>query len=236
MPSAKNTHSRYQVINTCFLSKYKKYWSKEELVEKLRENDLCISDRTLMSDIKDLRDNDTLRYYAPIEYCALNRGYYYTDPEYSINRICLNDEELDTLLMAIDMFKPYKNINALENFQSIVAKVICHVNRQRLSDKPTVPEMESVCYIPRAINNLINYFMEAIRKKEVVKVRLNDTHLYKQDRELFLHPYTLSTDNEHWYIIGLRDADQILTFLQLDWIVDVASSDKHYIPFVKPGS
>jgi predicted DNA-binding transcriptional regulator YafY len=232
MPASKYMLSRYQVINACFLTKYKKYWSIADLLNKLEENDISISIRTLKEDIAVMRLDDTLRYHAPIEYCAINKGYYYTDPEYSINRIALNDEELEILLTAINMIKAYKNINALGNFQSIVEKVVGHVNRRMVSAKAAVPEIESVCYIPKAINDRINSLMEAIRKKEVIKICLNDTHLYKQERELFLHPYTLSTDQEHWYIIGLRDSDHIHIFLQLDWITDVASTEKRYIPFV----
>jgi predicted DNA-binding transcriptional regulator YafY len=138
MPASKHMLSRYQVINACFLTKYKKYWSIAELLNKLEENDISISIRTLKEDIAAMRLDDTLGYHAPIEYCAMNKGYYYTDPEYSINRITLNDEEIEILLRAINMIKAYKNINALSNFQSVVEKVVGHVNRRMISAKAAV--------------------------------------------------------------------------------------------------
>jgi predicted DNA-binding transcriptional regulator YafY len=235
MPASKNTLSRYQVINTCFLTKTKKYWSQEELLRKLEENDLIICSRTLRADMEAMRFDDKLGYHAPIEYCSLHKGYYYTNPEYSINQISLNNEEVYTLLAAIDMIKPYSNISVFRDFQSIVTKVVHQTNGKMLPGKPFVPEIENVCHLPQATNDLINYFLEAIRKKEVIKILLDDTGLCQEDRELLFHPYTLSTDHEHWYIIGLRDSDHIHTFLQLDWITNVVSTDRPYIPYIYEG-
>jgi predicted DNA-binding transcriptional regulator YafY len=232
VPAAKNTLSRYQVINACFLSKSKKYWSQKELLQRLKESDLPIASRTLRDDINTMRFDDHLQYHAPIKYSAINKGYYYTDPEYSINRIRLNSDEVDTLLTSVNIVKAYESISILQNFQSIVTKIVSHVNRQMLPDKHFVPEIESYCYIPQAISKLVNYFIEAIRKKEVLNIFLKeDTDLYKKDRQLFLHPYTLSIDQQHWYITGLRDSDNMHIFLQLDWIGYAVRTDKHYIPF-----
>jgi predicted DNA-binding transcriptional regulator YafY len=226
-------HSRYQVINTCLKSKTKPFWSLREILSQLEENDLFISPRTLKGDIEVMRSDNTLRYYAPIEYCPLNRGYHYTDREYSINSINLDDEEIDALLNALNMInKPYGNIYALDKFQSVAAKILCQTDRQRLNRPGSIPEIESVCHIPKAINDRINFLYDAIRKKEAVGIVLNSTPLYDHERNLVLHPYTLSTDHEHWYIIGLRECDQLHIFLQLDWITEVAHTDIPYVPFV----
>jgi predicted DNA-binding transcriptional regulator YafY len=233
MPASKNTLSRYQIINACFLSKNKKYWSFTDLLQELEEHDLFISKRTLEMDIEAMRYDSRLRYYAPIEYCALNRGYHYTDSTYSINGIGLSNEEIQSLLLAGDLMQPYGNISMLRNFQAVICKVVSHVNNKMLpAVPPLVPEIKCIHSIADPIKELIDRFLIAIRQKVVVKIIVNENNVNDNDR-FFFHPYSLYTDPEHWYIVGLREADNMLIYLQLEWIKVILFSTKSFKPFEK---
>jgi hypothetical protein len=59
---------------------------------------------------------------------------------------------------------------------------------------------------------------------------MNETSL-DNEKKFFFHPYSVATDQEHWYVTGLRDSSNVHTFLQLECIDQVLYSDKKFIPF-----
>jgi predicted DNA-binding transcriptional regulator YafY len=75
---------RYKVINRCLKSKTKRYWSMEDFLKKLLENDLVVNLRTLRRDIYEMRYDQLLGFNAPIAFSRKNGGYYYTDESFSI--------------------------------------------------------------------------------------------------------------------------------------------------------
>ncbi|MDP1621278.1 MAG: hypothetical protein Q8M08_02960 [Bacteroidales bacterium] len=88
MPANKYALIRYRVINRCL--KDFQFASMDKLIQ-VCEDALSmspISERTIYQDLKDMREDDQLGYNAPIK---LNRdkGYYYDDPDYSIDNIPL---------------------------------------------------------------------------------------------------------------------------------------------------
>lgn len=87
MPTAKSMLCRYQIINMCLSSKVKRYWSQHALIAKLADNDICVSRRTLMHDIDAMRYDQRLGYNAPIVFCKANKGFYYNQEDYSINKL-----------------------------------------------------------------------------------------------------------------------------------------------------
>lgn len=178
-----------------------------------------------------MRFDTRLGYHAPIKYCAINKGYTYTDDTYSINRICISNDDLDKLLTAAGFIQPYGNLRVLQNFQSIVLKIIKHVNQKMLPLKsPAVPEISCIHSISKQTADLIDHFVIAIRQKIVVRIKEHrppgDSH-----PALFIHPYSLTFDQEHWYIIGLQEEGDILIFRKLDQIELVWDSDKLFKPF-----
>lgn len=116
MPVTKQTLSRYQIINTCLRSRGKKYWSINELLEKLRDYDIEISERTLKEDFGNMRTNERLGYIAPIVWCSINRGYYYEDPTYSINPMTLTHEEIEALHTAAELLRPFEQLSLFQEF------------------------------------------------------------------------------------------------------------------------
>ena len=68
-----------------------------------------VSRSTMMRDIEFLQT----RYNAPIEYDFVNRGYYYTDPTFTIQSIMLSEGELMTVATILPLMEQYKNNNLL---------------------------------------------------------------------------------------------------------------------------
>jgi hypothetical protein len=87
MPTTKSLIARIRIIDSCFTSKVKRYWSIEELMEKMSSKDIDVARRTIEEDLNMMRYDDRLRFHAPIAYCKRNKGHYYKDEKYSIQQV-----------------------------------------------------------------------------------------------------------------------------------------------------
>jgi len=132
MPTNKEALIRYRVINRCI--KDFTYATKERLIRSCEEalDKSSVSDRTLYKDIQDMKDDDRLGYRAPIKRHP-DKGYYYEDPEYSIDNIPLNEEEVKALSFAATMLDQFRNVSIFSTFTGAVQKVVEAVNIRRIS-------------------------------------------------------------------------------------------------------
>jgi predicted DNA-binding transcriptional regulator YafY len=122
MPKNLQAHARYMVIDRCLSDRLKKYWSLEELLNKLDEKDLIIKKRTLERDLEALRHDSRLAFYAPLVYCRTNRGYHYVVEGYSINSFNFSDADLKVLHFGIAFVKEYGGV--VTEFGELVERVV----------------------------------------------------------------------------------------------------------------
>lgn len=105
MPANKNALLRYRVIDQCLRNRYRR-WTIEDLVdacsdalydmEGIRKG---LSMRTVQADIQMMR-SDKFGYNAPIE--VYDQKYYrYADPNYSIDKALLEEEDIRLIEKAI---------------------------------------------------------------------------------------------------------------------------------------
>jgi len=222
MPLNKEALIRYRVINRCLVES--RYVSKARLIRACEEAlDIApIGERTIDQDIHDMREDTRLGFHAPIRHSREKNGYYYEDPDYSIDKIPLNEEELEALSFASTMLEQYKHIDLFTTFTGAVQKIVDAVNIHRmLKTEPSspfiqfesVPEMKGSEYLMEII--------EAIRDKKVLDIK----HKRFDSEKAYLHivhPYLLKEYRNRWYLIGLNDdIEQIRTY-GLDRIQEIS--------------
>ena len=78
--------------------------------------------RTIAADIRAMRQDDLLGYHAPIENIR-NVGYRYSDPNYSIDKIPLKDEEVTALSFAARLLKQYSGVELFSTASGAVDKL-----------------------------------------------------------------------------------------------------------------
>jgi predicted DNA-binding transcriptional regulator YafY len=78
-----------------------------------------ISTKTAQRDIDFLRD----RMGAPIEYDALHRGYYYTEPTFMLPAVQMNEGELAALLMGSKMLEAFQGTPMAEKLSAVFDKL-----------------------------------------------------------------------------------------------------------------
>jgi len=212
-----------------------RYVSKERLIRACEEAlDIApLGERTIDQDLHDMREDGRLGFFAPIKYSREKNAYYYEDPDYSIDKIPINEEELEALSFASTMLEQYKNIDIFTTFTGAVQKIVDAVNIRRLlkaeSSYPfiefeSVPEMKGSEYLKNII--------DAIQGKHVLDVkhkRFNSEEAYMHK----VHPYLLKEYRNRWYLIGLNDDLQQIRTYGLDRVLEI--SPNKAIEFIDSG-
>ena len=174
-----------------------KYPNTNELakavIRQLRLDGLSIS--TISRDIEFMK----WQLDAPIEYDALNRGYFYTKKYFRLPAGFAGEENMLALGMAKNILSLYRgtplyeaSVNLLE---SIVAPLASDGNRDWLDNRIVVPTVASAKVEPDIWNNVV----ASLKENRIITFEYQAAYddEYKLRR---VRPYQLLFDNGLWYL------------------------------------
>ncbi len=220
---------RYRIIDECLRNR--KLVTIDELVDACMDKDIIVSARTIREDIRNMKYDLGLGYDAPIENVRPKK-YRYTNPDYSINKLPLSDEELDSLAFAARLLEQFDNMMPFDQIPGTIQKIFNHLKiRHSLSEE----EFSEMIDFEKAPATKGLEFMEpllgAIRKKQVVKIRYQ--HFGSNDiQHRIVHPYLLKEYHNRWYLYGLVDDINEIRLYALDRMKNI---EIHYgTPYKKP--
>ncbi|MCB0483495.1 MAG: hypothetical protein KDC37_02930, partial [Flavobacteriales bacterium] len=129
MPANKYALLRYRIIDKCLRNSQRPYPSKEllrsacdeVLYQSFGER---VSPSTIEKDLYAMRFEEHLGYEAPIAFHKLRKGYYYTDPNYSLEKIPLSHEEIDAVKFAAITLGQYKELELFKQFGDAIEKIL----------------------------------------------------------------------------------------------------------------
>lgn len=202
MPTNKEALVRYRVINRCL--KDFKFVSQNKLIHACEDvlSISPISSRTIYQDIRDMKHDERLGYFAPIKLDREKMAYYYEDPDYSIDNIPLNDEEVQALSFAATMLDQFRNVGIFSTFTGAVQKVVDTMNIKRLS---AVEDLLPFIEFEQSPVSLGQQFIEpvimAIKDKKVIKFKYQKFDVDSSYTHR-VHPYLLKQYHNRWYLIG----------------------------------
>ena len=198
MPSNKNAGARYLIIDDCITNPLKKYPTLEYLLEKINDQGHDITKHSVSKDIEYMKKE----FNAPIAYSNLNRGYEYTEKEFSLKKFPLIYEEITALDFSTALLSKLKGSSLYGHFESAIEKII-HVNRLKRITK----DIEKLILQPEeAIQNKGNNWIAMLLKAIVEKDCLNITY-QSHERAQKIHaisPYLLREYEKLWYLIGWK--------------------------------
>jgi predicted DNA-binding transcriptional regulator YafY len=159
-----------------------------------------ISITTISRDIEFMRD--TLN--APIEYSALHRGYYYSEPNFRIPMGFSGADELLALGMAKNILTLYKDTPIYDAAHHLLESIIAPLATESDSDwyesRIVVPQVPSAP-IPHEVWNLVT---TALRENRVLTFEYQGT--YDEDfKKRRVRPYQLLFDTGLWYLYGFAE-------------------------------
>jgi len=223
---------RYRVIDRCIRSIRHPFPSKEFLRQACEEelygsyDGSHISISTIEKDLATLKNESTFG-YAPIAYSKLKNGYFYTDPDYSLD-LPLSETDIELIHLATKTLNHFKDSQIFKDLENSIEKI-----RGRLSLVGKVnKEEEQVIQFEAPIftsgSEYLPELLDAIKQNS--KLRLEyQPFADDQIRSYQYHPYLLKEHKNRWYLIGFDEDTATFRTLGLDRIKAISVSQEEFI-------
>ena len=204
-----------------------KYPNTPYLIKCLRDPWGKISTSTVHRDIEFMRD----RLFAPIEYNALHRGFYYSESNYRIPIMGFSgSEELLALGMAKNILTMYKDTpiyDAAQNLlDSIIAPLIAEGNSNWYENRIVVPAVPSAAVPP----DIWEPITTALKENRVLTFEYMGAYdaQYVPRR---VRPYQLLFDTGIWYLYGYAEERKDIRLFSLCRVKNIAlAKDRFSLP------
>jgi predicted DNA-binding transcriptional regulator YafY len=164
---------------------------------------------------------------APIEYDALRRGYYYSQPNYRIPAGFTTAEDLLALGMAKSILSLYRNTPLYNAAQELLNSITAPLARDGKSDwfenRIVVPQVASAPIPP----DVWNVIIAGLRENLVLDFEYRGTwdEDYKKRR---VRPYQLLFDTGMWYLYGYAEERKGIRLFSLSRIKNITLTTDHF--------
>lgn len=220
MASNKNALIRYKTIDYCLRNSFQK-WTLDDLIEACSDalyeyegKDVNVSKRTIQLDIQLMR-SDKLGYNAPIEVYE-KRFYKYAEPDYSITKIPVTENDVKVMNEAIQLLRQFKDFSLFKEMNGVL---------QRLEDSVYSSQQNKKSIIHLDKNEqlkgleFIDPIYQAIQQKKVIIINYQSFKAH-QPSDMVVHPQLLKEFNNRWFVLCLNK--KIFYTLALDRIISIS--------------
>jgi len=202
MPVNRNALIRYRTIDNCLRNRHRK-WTLEALIDACSDAlyefqgiDKGVSRRTVQADIEMMRSNK-LGYEAPI--VVLDKKYYtYSDKDYSITNIPLNQQDMQVLTEVSDLLRQFKGFNHFADLNEMVSKLEDKIYTQKTQSTPVI-DFEKNDHLKGL------EWIEVVRKAIVAQRTMFVTYksFKARDASTFcFSAYMLKEYRNRWFVLG----------------------------------
>ena len=212
----KEAYIRYIIIDTCITNKQKPYPSMEHLIEECeRKLGKQFSISAIQKDIKTMKEDELLGFIAPIKFSKSNNGYFYSDPEYSIRKISLQESDIEALKAATDMLTMFTGSRVSENFSNAVDKIFTSVHEHF----PDGNSRRKMIQTDNSANHKgfehFEFFLHAAKEKIPVCF-VHYSYKHRIFKSVIVHPLILKEFQNNWYLVGHSENHKELRTFGLD--------------------
>ncbi|MBD3636304.1 MAG: WYL domain-containing protein [Crocinitomicaceae bacterium] len=215
MSKIKNAQLRYRVIDRALRNPYKPFPTKEELRQACEEaifgsvegTDIC--DSTIEKDMFAMR----MEFDAPIKYSKKEKGYFYEDEHFSIDKIPLSEEDIEAIKFAANTLMQFRDVSIFDQFGFAIDKIF---DRVHISNNPTDEEVNNFVQFesqPKSQgNDMLPELLKAIKEKKVVHFGYTNYNSGKFKERTVL-PLLLKEYRNRWYLISYdTNKKKIITY------------------------
>ena len=214
MPAIKNALLRYRIIDRSIRNEYNPYPTKEQLRQACEEEiygtseGLHICHSTIEKDIFAMR----MEHDAPITYSKREKGYYYTNDEFTMDDVPLTEKDISAIKAASTILHQFKSTSLFSQYQFAIDKILDRAvtSQQKFSNTENNIQFETLPTISG--NEYLESVLEAIKKRNVLQF---EYYNYIKDVKTIrrVHPYLLKEYRNRWYLIGKSELkNKVITF------------------------
>lgn len=231
MAKNKGATVRYRALDRCLRSKHKKYGIQdliaacsEALTEAFSEP-MTVSRRQVYDDLNYMESN--AGFGAIIDHKRDSQGVYYcyADPDFSIEKMPLSDDEINQLKETVIMLNRFKGMPHFEWMEEILSKLedTFHLkgSQQSVIGFEQNIYLKGLKYITPLFESIINY--------QVLNIRYKSFRAPKPEN-IEIHPYYLKQYNNRWFLFGLTPERNQIINLALDRIEAISVL---FIPYIE---
>lgn len=201
MPHIKNALIRYRIIDKCLRNKYKPFPTKKDLREACEENLFGsidgehICDSTIEKDMFAMK----MEHDAPIKYSKREKGYYYENPDFTINEIPLTGDDIEAIAFAAKTLSQFRNVKMFAQFGSAIDKIVDSVSVSSDEEAQQYIQFETVSSVGGS--EFLSPLLEAIKRSVLVKFdyeKFSGGDLESRN----VIPLLLKQYRNRWYLIS----------------------------------
>lgn len=228
MGVSKSAYSRYRIIDKMLKNTFKPYPTLEDIQEACeRQLDFSPSLDTLEKDIRNMKQSDVFE--APIVYCRKNKGYYYTNPNYSISSIPLTDVDILTIKEALDLIKNLGGGNRVnERFGDAIQKILA-AYKEEFPDGDIQRKIIQTDYVEGAKGyENFNILFESCKNQNPISF-VHYSYSKRNFNAVIVHPIRLKEFDNKWYLIGFSEHHNSIRTFGLDRIYEPLQLKRKYL-------
>ncbi|MGH2645623.1 MAG: helix-turn-helix transcriptional regulator, partial [Chitinophagaceae bacterium] len=229
MPLNKDALTRYRLIDERLRNNRLPKPSLDQLLAYVSgKMEKVVSRRTILLDIKNMKDSSDLNYNAPITFDHFQKGYYYSEPDYSINNMPVTEYELQGLEIAIGILQQFNNLPVIQQFEEAILKIADSVSINKKSQEEqgfihldAPPRYKGLEWIPE--------IAEAIHTREILRISYQSFER-KEPKDYRIEPYHLREYNNRFYVFAksTKETKPGLKTFGLDRIIDIWPTGLHF--------
>jgi predicted DNA-binding transcriptional regulator YafY len=224
MPANKSALLRYRIIDACLSNPMRRHPTQQRIIDKIEEGiGTSISGSMLNKDLASMKSI----YGAPIAYSRVHKGYYYTEPGFSIREFPLTAEEVNALDFSTALLQQLKGTKLFSRFENAINKVI---EGYRISK--SLGHSESwLLQVEEPVTDTGYAWIEPLLAGIVDRAALEIS--YKPfDKDAKTHqfsPYLLKEYRNRWYVIGHSGRANVVLVLALDRVQEIKKSSAKFV-------
>ena len=246
MSANKYASFRYRILNDCFRSLAKRYWSLEDLIQHVSEKiiehfpkedkqngDFSISRRQIQYDLDNMKAEKPEGYAA----CIVDRRvpntignrkshikeFYYEDPNFSINDIGLNTDDKHALAAAVNLLSQFVDATHFEDIKAILLRIECFIDSDQ---KKELIQFEQNDY---SGISWIKPLLAAVQQQKTVNLTYRAFTSNVAEQRI-IHPYFLKEYRNRWYVFGWDERHDGISNAALDRIEELKFSLRPFRP------
>jgi predicted DNA-binding transcriptional regulator YafY len=229
MPINKSAYRRYKIIDRMVRDSLKRYPTMAELISECNERlGIDTTVNTIQKDLEHMRELPPDGFGAPIYYNRTHRGYAYSDPDYKLTDISLNDTDIEAIKEFVDFIAHVGGAGMSEKFNHAIEKILSTAleefpekgqNGKNGKSGQSLPVLQTMSPPPSRGYEHVDLFYKACRNKLPVSF-VHYSYKKRKFSHITLHPFLIKEFEHKWYILGYSERHQEVRTFGLDRVFD----------------